>query len=168
MIETTFSELKVGDKAFVEKTITETDVYLYAGITGDFSWLHVNEIRARIGHFKTRIVHGMLLVGLISNVVGNRMPGAGTVYEKQDINFLKPCYFNDTIKAETEVVEVMPRGRVRLRTTCYNQHGDILVDGEAVVIPPREHVLETIIIRDKEVDDHAKTDLYEQLSRRAG
>ncbi|HCF50023.1 MAG TPA: enoyl-CoA hydratase [Syntrophomonas sp.] len=167
-MEKTYSELKVGDRDFVEKTITETDVYLYAGVTGDFSWLHVNEIRARVGHFKTRIVHGMLLVGLISNVVGNSMPGAGTIYESQTLRFLKPCYFNDTIKAETEVIEIMPRGRVRLRTTCYNQHGHILLDGEAVVIPPRQHVLETMDIMDKELDDYEKNRLYEQLSRRAG
>ena len=78
MIENIYNELKVGDKSYIEKTLTETDVYLYAGITGDFSWLHVNQVRAQQGHFKTRIVHGMLLIGLVSTVVGNRMPGAGT------------------------------------------------------------------------------------------
>lgn len=144
MIENIYSELKVGDKGYVEKTLTETDVYLYAGITGDFSWLHVNEMRASQGHFKTRIVHGMLLIGLISNVVGNRMPGAGTVYETQNISFIKPCYFDDTIKAQTEVAELLPRGRVKLRTTCYNQHNELILDGEAIVIPPREHVVEIV------------------------
>jgi 3-hydroxybutyryl-CoA dehydratase len=57
MIEHIYDELKVGDIGYIEKTITESDVYIYAGITGDFSWLHVNEVRARQGHFKTRIVH---------------------------------------------------------------------------------------------------------------
>lgn len=142
MIEKIYSELKVGDKGYIEKTITETDVYLYAGITGDFSWLHVNEVRASQGHFKTRIVHGMLLIGLISTVVGNRMPGAGTVYEAQNISFIRPCFFNDTIKAQTEVAELLPRGRVRLKTTCYNQNNELLLDGEAIVIPPREHVID--------------------------
>lgn len=141
MIENIYSELKVGDKGFVEKTITETDVYLYAGITGDFSWLHVNEERAKKGHFKTRIVHGMLLAGLISNVIGNQMPGAGTIYESQDLKFLRPCYINDTVRAETEVTELMEKGRVKLRTRCWNQKGELLVDGEAVVIPPRRHVV---------------------------
>ncbi|MEN6461139.1 MAG: MaoC family dehydratase, partial [Syntrophomonas sp.] len=123
-------------------TITETDVYLYAGITGDFSWLHVNEVRASKGHFKTRVVHGMLLIGLISNVVGNRMPGAGTVYETQNISFIKPCFFNETIKSQTEVIELLPRGRVKLRTTCYNEKNELILDGEAIVIPPREHVID--------------------------
>lgn len=142
MIENIYSELKVGQKAFVEKTITETDVYLYAGISGDFSWLHVNEMRAGGGHFKTRVVHGILLLGLISNVIGNRLPGAGTIYETQNADFLRPCFFNDTIRAQIEVMELMPRGRVKLRTTCWNQHGDMIIDGEAITIPPREHIIE--------------------------
>lgn len=141
MIEHVYDELKVGDSACVEKTITETDVYQYAGITGDFSWLHVNEVRAAQGHFKTRIVHGMLLIGLISNVVGNRMPGAGTIYEAQNIRFLKPCFINDTIKAQTEVIEKLSKGRIKLRTLCFNQNGELVLDGEAITIPPREHII---------------------------
>jgi 3-hydroxybutyryl-CoA dehydratase len=141
MIENTYQELKIGDIGFMEKTITETDLYMYAGITGDFSWLHVNEVKAKQGHFKTRIIHGMLLGGFISNVVGNIMPGAGTIYEKQDLHFLRPCFINDTIRAQTEVIELLPAGRVRLRTTCHNQSGELLVQGEAIVIPPREHAV---------------------------
>lgn len=141
MIENTYQELKVGATGFVEKTVTETDLYIYAGITGDFSWLHVNEVRAQQGHFKTRIVHGMLLGGLISNVVGNQMPGAGTIYETQNLHFLRPCFINDTVRAQTEVVELLPAGRVRLKTTCHNQHGELLVEGEAIVIPPRHHLV---------------------------
>lgn len=141
MVENTYQELKIGDIGFMEKTITETDLYMYAGITGDFSWLHVNEAKAKQGHFKTRIIHGMLLGGFISNVVGNIMPGAGTIYEKQDLHFLRPCFINDTIRAQTEVIELLPAGRVRLRTTCHNQSGELLVQGEAIVIPPREHTV---------------------------
>jgi len=141
MIENIFDELKIGDTAYVEKTITETDVYLYACSPGDFSWLHVNEMRASKGHFKTRIVHGMLLVGLISNVVGNQMPGSGTIYETQNLRFVRPCFMNDTIKARTEVIELMPAGRVKLKTTCHNQRGELIIDGEAIAIPPRKHII---------------------------
>jgi 3-hydroxybutyryl-CoA dehydratase len=141
MIENTYNELKVGDKGYVEKTITEADVYMYAGVTGDFSWLHVNEWRASKGHFKTRIVHGMLMAGLISNVVGNEMPGVGTIYETQELKFLKPCFINDTIRAQTEDVELLPAGRVRLKTTCYNQDNEIIIDGTAIAIPPRNHLV---------------------------
>lgn len=139
MIEHIYSELKVGDTGYVEKTITETDLYNYAGITGDFSWLHVNEVRASRGHFKKRIVHGMLLAGLISNVIGNEMPGAGTIYEAQTFYFLRPCFINDTVRAQTKVLEKLPSGRIKLKTSCYNQHEELLLDGEAIVIPPRKH-----------------------------
>lgn len=142
MIENIYSELIVGKTGYVEKTISETDVYQYAGITGDFSWLHVNEMRAQYGHFKTRIVHGMLLLGLISNVVGNQMPGAGTIYETQSANFIRPCYIGDTVRAQTEIVELLNQGRVRLRTVCVNQNGQTLLEGEAIVIPPRKHVVD--------------------------
>ncbi len=142
MIENIISELKIGSTGYVEKTISETDVYQYAGVTGDFSWLHVNEMRSQLGHFKTRIVHGMLLLGLISNVVGNQMPGAGTIYESQTIKFLKPCFIGDTVRAQTEVIEMLERGRVKLRTVCVNQKGDILLDGEAITIPPRKHIVD--------------------------
>jgi len=143
MIEHIYSEIKVGDNGYVEKTLTEADVYGYAGITGDFSWLHVNQRRAEKGHFKNRIVHGMLLLGLISSVVGNEMPGAGTIYESQTIRFMKPCFINDTIMAKTDVIEIMPAGRVKLRTTCYNQHDEMIADGIAIVIPPRKHIVKT-------------------------
>lgn len=141
MIEYVYSELTVGATGYVEKTISETDVYQYAGVTGDFSWLHVNEMRSEFGHFKTRIVHGMLLLGLVSNVVGNQMPGAGTIYETQTAKFLKPCFIGDTVRAQTEVIQLLDKGRVKLRTACVNQKGDILLDGEAIVIPPRKHVV---------------------------
>jgi 3-hydroxybutyryl-CoA dehydratase len=141
MIENIYSEMQIGATGYVEKTLSETDVYQYAGITGDFSWLHINEMRAKQGHFKTRIVHGMLLLGLISNVVGNQMPGAGTVYETQTVSFLRPCYIGDTVRAQTEVTQLMGKGRIRLRTVCVNQYGELLLDGEAIVIPPRNHVV---------------------------
>ena len=133
----TYEDLSVGKIGYVEKTMTESDVNAYTGLTGDFNWLHVDEIRAKQGRFKARIVHGMFLAGLISNVVGNLMPGPGTCYVNQNMKFLKPCYINDTIKAQAEVVEKLPRGRVKIKTTCYNQHGDILLDGDAIVIPPK-------------------------------
>ncbi len=132
-----YQNLVVGDKDFIEKTISETDVYMFAGITGDFNWLHINKVRAEKGRFKQRIVHGMLLVGLISNVIGNLMPGSGTIYEKQELHFLRPCFIDDTVRAEVEVLELLPAGRARLKTTCYNQDNEPLIDGEAIVIPPR-------------------------------
>ncbi|NSW92929.1 MAG: MaoC family dehydratase [Firmicutes bacterium] len=138
----TIDRLKIGDKGWLEKTITETDVYNYAGITGDFSLVHVNEARAKQGRFGRRVVHGMLLMGLISAVIGTQMPGTGTIYVSQVVKFLKPVFFNDTIRAEVEVIGIdAERERVRLKTTCTNQDGQLVLTGEAEVIPPTDEVL---------------------------
>ena len=139
MIGKTVDELNVDEKASFTKTITETDVYLYAGITGDLNPAHVNEEYANKTYFKTRIAHGMLMAGIISAVVGTILPGPGTVYLKQELEFLSPVHFGDTITAWVEVVEILGnRKHVRLRTTCVNQEGETVVDGEALVSPPRK------------------------------
>jgi len=138
MIGKTMDELKVGDKAEFSKTIAESDVYLYAGITGDLNPAHINEEYASSTFFKTRIVHGMLLGGLISAVLGNKLPGPGTVYIRQEINFLAPVKIGDTVTALVEVMELMDKEkRVRLKTWCVNQDGTTVLDGEAVVSPPK-------------------------------
>ena len=138
MIGKTIEELRVGERAEFSKTMTETDVYLYAGVTGDFNPAHINEEYAKRTHFKTRIVHGMLLAGLISGVLGCRLPGPGTVYIRQDMRFLAPVHVGDTITATVEILEVMTETeRIKVRTVCANQEGAIVLDGEAIVSPPR-------------------------------
>jgi 3-hydroxybutyryl-CoA dehydratase len=139
MIGKTMEELKVGDKAEFSKTITETDVYLYAGVTGDLNPAHINEEYAKKTFFKTRIVHGMLLAGLISGVLGNKLPGPGTIYIRQEMTFLAPVRIGDTITATVEILEIMADAkRVRARTTCVNQEGKLVLDGEAIVSPPKK------------------------------
>ena len=138
MIGKTINEIKVGDKEKFTKTVSEVDVYLFAGITGDFNPVHINEIYANKTFFKTRIAHGMLLAGLISTVVGNKLPGSGTIYVKQEFNFLAPAYIGDTITAIVEVLEIIGDiNRVKLKTTCLNQHGTTILNGEALVSPPK-------------------------------
>jgi len=138
MIGKTIEELSVGDTAQVQKTISETDVYLYAGITGDFNPAHLNEEYAKGTFFKTRIAHGMLIAGLISAILGNQLPGPGTIYTHQSVNFLAPVFFGDTVLAQAEVVELdVEKNRARLKTTCMNQDGKLVLDGEAVVSPPK-------------------------------
>lgn len=134
----TIKELKIGDKAFVEKTISETDVYLYAGITGDLNPAHINEEHAKNTFFKTRIAHGMLTAGLISAVLGMKLPGCGTIYLGQELKFTAPVLIGDTVKAEVEVIEIIEeKNRIKLRTTCTNQKGDMVLDGVATVMPPK-------------------------------
>lgn len=130
-------DYKVGDTGLIERTISESDIYTYAGITGDLSWLHLNSERAKSGRFGQRIVHGMYLLGLISATVGTQMPGPGTIYVSQDIKFYKPVFIGDTIQARTEILAIIPEaGRIHLKTTCTNQYGITVASGEAVVIPP--------------------------------
>lgn len=134
----TINELKIGDKASFEKTITETDVYMYAGITGDLNPAHINEEYAKDTMFKGRIAHGMLTAGLVSAVLGMKLPGPGTIYLKQDLKFTAPVRIGDTIKAEVEVEEMITeKNRLVLKTTCTNQNGDIVLDGKATVMPPK-------------------------------
>jgi 3-hydroxybutyryl-CoA dehydratase len=139
MIGKTLQELKAGESAEFTKTISESDVYLYAGLTGDLNPAHVNEEYAKRTFFKTRIVHGMLLGGLISGVLGNKLPGPGTIYLSQHFDFLAPVRIGDTITASVEILEIMADAkRVKARTTCVNQEGTLVLDGEAIVSPPKK------------------------------
>ena len=131
-------QIKVGDTAEFAKTVTETDIYLYAGITGDFNPAHVNEVYAKSTFFKTRIAHGMLTAGFISAIIANQLPGPGTIYLKQDLSFLAPVHIGDTITGRVEILELIPeKNRVRIKTTCSNQDGVMVISGEGLVSPPK-------------------------------
>lgn len=138
MIGKTIDEMQIGDAAEFAKTVTETDVYLFAGITGDFNPAHVNEAYAGQTVFKGRIAHGMLSAGFLSAVIAMQLPGAGTIYVSQTLEFKAPVRIGDTVTARVEVKDKTPeRNRVTFRTTCVNQDGTLLIDGEAVVSPPK-------------------------------
>lgn len=131
-------QLKIGDSASVEKTIAECDVYLFAGITGDLNPAHVNEPEAQKGIFKNRVAHGMLSAGLISAVLGTRLPGPGSIYLGQELKFLAPVYFGDTVRATATVCEVREDKNIcKLTTTCTNQHGKTVIEGVATIMPRR-------------------------------
>lgn len=130
-------EMKIGDKAFVEKTISESDVYLFSGITGDLNPVHVNQRQAQETRFKGRIAHGILVTGLISTCIGMHLPGPGAIYLGQQIKFTAPVYIGDTVSAEVEIIELnAEKNRVKLKTTCTNQEGKVVISGEALVMPP--------------------------------
>ncbi len=129
------SEFLPGQRASFTKTITEADIYAFAGITGDFNPLHVDVEFARRGRFGERIAHGMLTAGLISAVLGMRLPGPGGIFLSQTLKFLKPVKFGDTITAEAEVVSYRGDKRVlTLKTACRNQRGEAVVEGESVLL----------------------------------
>ena len=145
MFGKTIEELQIGDAAEFTKTISESDIYLFAGVTGDLNPAHINEEYAGKTFFKTRIAHGMLLAGFISTVLGNKLPGPGTVYIKQELNFLAPVRIGDTITARAELVEILTeRNRTRFKTTCLNQEGKTVLDGEAIVSPPKAPKQQTV------------------------
>ena len=132
-------ELKVGDSAQTSKTITEKDINDFAGVTGDFNPVHLDQAYAEKTIFKGRIAHGLLSVGLLSAVLGNILPGNGTIYISQEIKFLAPVRMGDTITAEVEVLElIQENNRAKFRTTCANQDGKLVVDGIAWTMPPKK------------------------------
>lgn len=132
-------QIKVGDSAYFQKTISETDVYLYAGLSGDINPAHINEEYMKNSMFKGRIVHGMLTAGLISAVLGNQLPGPGTIYLGQELKFKAPVKFNDTIKATVTVTEKKEEKNILiLKTVCINQEGTEVLSGKATVMPPKK------------------------------
>jgi len=138
MIGKTINEIRVGQSAQFSKTIAESDVYLFAGITGDFNPAHVDEVYAEKTFFETRIAHGMLIAGFISTTIGTMLPGPGSIYVSQEVNFLAPVKIGDTITTTAEVAELLTEKKlVRLKTYCTNQDGTVVIDGQAVVSPPR-------------------------------
>ena len=134
----TIDEVEVGQSASFTKTVTEADAYNYAGVSGDFNPAHINEEYAKNTFFKTRIAHGMISAGFISAVLGTKLPGPGTIYLGQDLKFLKPVRFGDTITATCTVEEIIKeKNRLALRTVCTNQDGEVVIDGKALVLAPK-------------------------------
>jgi 3-hydroxybutyryl-CoA dehydratase len=132
-------ELKVGDSAQISKTITEEVINDFAKATGDFNPVHLDQAYAEKTMFKGRIAHGLLSVGLLSSILGNILPGHGTIYLSQEVKFLAPVRIGDTITAGVEVIELIPeKNRAKFRTTCMNQYGKLVVDGIAWAMPPKK------------------------------
>ncbi|KOS68396.1 enoyl-CoA hydratase [Lysinibacillus contaminans] len=130
-----YEDIQIGDKASFTKTISESDVYQFAGITGDFNPVHINSEYANQTVFKERVAHGILTAGFISAVLGTKLPGTDTIYLSQNLDFKAPVKIGDTVTAEVEVLEKKDRKKIiRLRTIVKNQLNVIVVDGEAVVM----------------------------------
>lgn len=133
----TADELTVGDRASVSKIVSETDIHLYIGMTGDLNPLYTDESYAATQRYHGRVAPGALTAGLVVAVISTRLPGPGTILEREDLHFTAPVRPGDTITAFAEVVEVIAsRGRVRLSTVCKNQDGVVVLEGEVLVLPP--------------------------------
>lgn len=128
-------EIQIGMKRSVSKTITETDIYNFAGIIGDINPLHVNEEYAKNTRFKTRIAHGMLTASFFSTLVGMCIPGADAIYLGQNLKFLLPVKIGDTITATGEVTKIIPEKKIAyMKTIVVNQKGETVIEGEATVM----------------------------------
>jgi 3-hydroxybutyryl-CoA dehydratase len=135
----TIRKMKVGDSAQVTRTITEEIVNEFARVTGDTNPVHTDPTYAEKTMFKGRIAHGVYSLGIFSTILGNILPGYGTIYLSQEVKFLAPVRIGDTIHARVEVIELFTeKNRVKFRTTCTNQEGKVVVDGMAWAMPPRK------------------------------
>jgi 3-hydroxybutyryl-CoA dehydratase len=127
--------LAIGTTAELRKTITDQDIVRFAEIVGDNNPVHLDEEYAAKTMFKKRIAHGMLCGGLISAVIGTKLPGPGTIYLSQSLRFTAPVYIGDTVTAKVTVSKIREdKGIYTLDTVCYNQYGKNVVEGEAVVM----------------------------------
>ena len=131
-----FEDLRLAQKASFGKTITESDIVLFAAVTGDTNPMHLNAEYAKNTIFGERIAHGMLAAGLITKVLGTQLPGPGTIYLSQSLKFRAPVRIGQTVTATVEVVALHPeRHRATLRTLC-TVAGEPVLEGEAFVSVP--------------------------------
>jgi 3-hydroxybutyryl-CoA dehydratase len=133
----TIYDIKPGESARLSKTILESDVTGFAELTGDHNPVHLDPVFAANTLFGQRVAHGIMSAALISAVLGTRLPGPGAVYLSQNLRFLKPVFLGDTITARVDVREVFTeKKRVVMATSCSNQHGDTIAEGESVLLIP--------------------------------
>lgn len=128
-------KFKVGDSAEITKTIEQSDIHAFADVTGDHNPVHLDEEFAQTTRFGRTIAHGMLTASLISAVLANKLPGEGSVYLGQTLQFVKPVFPGDEITARVTVKEIREgKPIVKLETLCLNQRGEIVIRGEATVL----------------------------------
>lgn len=131
-----FEDLAVGQTAAFAKTITEADIVLFAGVSGDTNPVHLNEEYASQTVFKGRIAHGMLSAGLISTVLGTKLPGPGCVYIAQNLRFKAPVKIGDTVVARVEITELLAEKKRANLKTWVSVGPTVVVDGEATLMVP--------------------------------
>jgi acyl dehydratase len=138
MIGLTIDALAVGDSAQITRRVSDGDIASFVDAVGDYNPVHSDRAYAAATVFKEPIAPGIWTAGLVSAVIGTRLPGPGAIYLAQDLKFLKPVKSGDSISARVEVIEVnREKNRIRLRTVCTNQRAEDVLTGEAVVMPSR-------------------------------
>jgi acyl dehydratase len=141
MIGVTIDSIAVGDSAQLTRRVTDGDIAEFVDAVGDYNPVHADREYAASTVFKEPIAPGIWTAGLISAVIGTRLPGPGAIYLSQDLKFLRPVKAGDSISARVEVIEInREKNRIRLRTVCTNQRAEDVLVGEAVVMPSRTPV----------------------------
>ena len=136
MIGLTIDRIEVGDSAQITRRVTGGDIAEFVDAVGDYNPVHSDREYAAATAFKEPIAPGIWTAGLISAVIGTRLPGPGAIYVSQELKFLKPVKSGDSISARVEVVEInREKNRIRLRTVCMNQRAEEVLTGDAVVMP---------------------------------
>jgi 3-hydroxybutyryl-CoA dehydratase len=131
-----FEDLHVGQTATLSKTITDADVLMYTAVSLDTNLIHLDEETAHKSRFSCRVAHGMLAAGLISALLGTRLPGPVTIYMRQSLTFRAPVKIGSTVRATVEITDLnLPRKSATLRTRCFVKE-DVVIDGEACVLVP--------------------------------
>ncbi|MFD1261186.1 MaoC family dehydratase [Entomomonas asaccharolytica] len=136
----TYDAIEVGQKATIERNVEEKDILLFAAASGDNNPVHLNAEYAATTNFKKPIAHGMLSAGFISAAMACHLPGPGSVYLTQTLEFLRPVHAGDTLRIEIEVLEKLPKNQVRLSTKVFNQRNKRIVVGDATALLPNESV----------------------------
>jgi len=141
MIGITIEDVRVGDTAQIVRRADDGDIASFVDAVGDYNPVHADREYAATTMFRQPIAPGIWTAGLISGVIGTRLPGPGAIYLSQELKFLKPVFFSDVITARVEVLEVLrERNRIRLKTVCTNQRGEEVLTGEALVMPSKTGV----------------------------
>ncbi|MDA7087440.1 MaoC family dehydratase [Pseudomonas sp. SA3-5] len=135
---TPYDALEVGQTASYSKTVEERDIQLFAAVSGDRNPVHLDAEYAATTMFKQRIAHGMFSGALISAAVACELPGPGTIYLGQQMRFTAPVKLGDTLTVRLEILEKLPKFRVRIATRVFNQNDELVVDGEAEILAPRK------------------------------
>lgn len=131
------NNFSIGQVESFTRTITETDLVMYAGLSGDYNPIHVDVEYSKNTRFGERIAHGLLTSSLISRLLGMHLPGPGSVYLDQTLKFLKPVFIGDTIKTTGEIIEIIEDKKIiKLRTICQKQDGSIVLEGIATMLVP--------------------------------
>lgn len=123
----------IGQRASLTKIISGDDVKHFAEISMDHNPIHLDEEYAKTTIFGRKIVHGFLVGSFISAVLANKLPGHGSIYLNQEMNFKKPVFIGDEITAEVEIIEIIKPTIYKLATKCVNQNGEVVIDGFAVI-----------------------------------